>query len=43
MFTIYFWRRLHCRTKMRDWGNPITPYNWDEGYCLDRYCLEFDK
>lgn len=39
MWTIYFWRKLHCRTNMRDWGNPSV---WcaDEGYCLDRYMLE---
>lgn len=35
-FTEDFWRQLHCRGDMRDWGNPST-YVGDEGYCLDRY------
>lgn len=42
-FTNDFWRSLHCRGDMRDWGNPQT-FIGDEGYCLDRYsCADFPQ
>jgi hypothetical protein len=37
----YWWRRLHCRMHMRDWGDPADFFD-DAGYCLDRYSIERD-
>lgn len=42
MFTIYFWRRLHCKTSMRWYEQAIEVETIDSGYCLDRYWIEKD-
>lgn len=34
----WFWRQLHCRMEMQDWGNP-NEWSDDAGYCIDRYTL----